>query len=195
MDEVEKAQLYRLLTEPEKSSEYAAFIADLLIQNLAEERQKHLLFVTPEIYVTNISPQSTYGRFLVAEYRRDWDESMDDLVGMLTRRGWLADARSPNGVRVPMSMEVDNKVMPLIGYIRPLLNQRDTSDCEVERKQAARCYAIVSLKHDRQGKFTLNSMTIANPDGKIIQLPYQPTPREKSGREQCTRRGNRAGKA
>lgn len=171
-DEAEKIRLFRLLTEPEKSDEYGAFITDLIIQILLEERQKHLLFVPGEAYAANSSPQSAFGRFLVAQYRQDWNEAMTDLVGMLTRRGWLATALSPQGVRIPMSMEVDNKVMPLSGYIWPLLNQRDASPCEVGRNQVARCYATVSLLRNLQGDYAIKQMTITDADREVVHLPF-----------------------
>lgn len=173
-DEAEEARLIRLLTEPEKSEEYGAFIADLTIQIMLEGRQRHLLFVPGETYATNSSPQSSFGRLLVAKYRENWHDAMTDLVGMLTRRGWLADALSPQGVRIPMSMEAD-KGMPLIGHIWPLLNQRDASPCEVERKQVARCYATVSLRRNRQGDYTISQMTITNAEGEVVRLPYVST--------------------
>lgn len=179
-DPVDAARVARLLRDPEQSEEYAAFIADLTIQIMVEERQKNMLFVPPETYAANSSPQSSFGRLLVAEYRRNWNESVDELVGMLTRRGWLAAALSPRGARVPMSLEADNKVMPLIGYITPLLYQRDLSDCDVERGQPARCYATVALGRDRQGNYSLNKMTISDAAGKVIQLPHAPASREKA---------------
>ena len=100
---------------------------------------------------------------------------MNDLVDMLTRRGWLADALSSGGARIPMSLEADMRVMPLIGYISPLLNQRDTSLCEVERNQPARCYATVSLQRNRPGNYAIRQMTITNAEGQIVQLPYVST--------------------
>lgn len=170
-DEIEKARLYRLLTEPEKSEEYADFIFDLVVQSLVEERHKNLLFVPAEIYAVNNWPRSSFGRLLLVEYRRNWNDAMIDLVGMLTRRSWLAAALSPQGVRIPMSMEADNG-MPLIGYISPLLNQRDASPCYVERNQAARCYATVSLQRNRQGDYAISQMAITDAEGQIVQLPY-----------------------
>lgn len=170
-DEADEYRLFRLITEPEKSGEYAAFIADLTIQIMLEERQKHLLFVPGETYAANSAPQSSFGRVLVAKYRQNWNDAMVDLVGMLTRRGWLADALSRRGVRIPMNMEADNG-MPLIGYIWPLLNQRDASPCDVERKQAARCYAAVSLQRNRQGDYSISQMAITDAEGQIVQLPY-----------------------
>lgn len=170
-EEVENARLFRLLTEPEKSEEYAALIADLTIQFLLEERQKHLLFVPGETHAANSFPQSSFGRFFVAKYRENWHDAMNDLVGMLTRRSWLAAALSPQGVRIPMSMEADNG-MPLIGYIWPLLNQRDASPCNVGRDQAARCYATVSLQRNRQGDYVIRQMTITDAEGQNVWLPY-----------------------
>lgn len=169
-EEAENARLFRLLTEPEKSEEYGAFIADLTIQLILEERQKHLLFVPGETYATNSSPQSSFGRLLVEKYRQNWNDAMNDLVGMLTRRSWLAAALSPQGARIPMSMEAD-KGIPLIGYIWPLLNQRDASVCEVERNQAARCYATVSLQRNRPGDYAIRQMTITDAEGQTVALP------------------------
>lgn len=174
MDEIEEARIFRLLTEPEKSEEYGAFIADLTIQLMLERRQKHLLFVPGETYAANSSPQSSFGRLLVEKYRQNWNDAMNDLVGMLTRRGWLATALSPQGVRVPMSMEADNG-MPLIGYIWPLLNQRNASFCEVERKQVARCYATVFLRRNRQGDYAISQMTITDAEREVVHLPYVST--------------------
>lgn len=171
-DEAENLRLYRLLTEPEKSEEYSAFIADLTIQFLLEKQQKPLLFVPPEIYAASSAPQSSFGRYLVKKYHRDWHDAMTDLADMLTRRGWLADALSPQGVRIPMSMEVDNKTMPLIGYIWPLLNQRDASVCEVERKQAARCFATIWLQRHRQGDYVIQQMTITDAEGQTVWFPH-----------------------
>ena len=174
-DEAEQLRLFRLVSEPEKSDEYAAFIADLIIQMLLEDRQKHLLFVPGKTYAANSSPQSSFGRFLVAQYRQDWNEAMADLVGMLTRRGWLFAALSPQGVGIPMSMEVDNKVRPLASYIWPLLNQRDASPCDVERNQAARCYARVWLQRNPQGEYAIKQMTITDAEGEVVHMPHVPT--------------------
>lgn len=185
-DPVDAARVARLLSAPEQSEEYAAFIADLTIQIMVEEHQKNMLFVPPDTYVANSSPQSSFGRLLVADYRRSWNESVDELVAMLTRRGWLAAALSPPGARVPMSMEADNKAMPLIGYITPLLNQRDLRDCDVERGQPARCYAMVALGRDRQGHYSLNKMSIRDAAGKVIQLPHAPGAREKAEEDEAT---------
>lgn len=179
-DEADQDRLFRLITEPEKSGEYAAFIADLTIQVMLEERQKHLLFVPGETYAANSAPQSSFGRFLVAKYRQDWNDAMADLVGMLTRRGWLADALSPRGVRIPMNMEADNG-MALIGYIWSLLNQRDASPCEVERNQVAHCYATVSLQRNRQGAYSISQMTITDAEGEIVRLPYASTLKKELG--------------
>ncbi len=73
-----------------------------------------------------------------------------------------------------MSMEADNG-MPLIGYIWLLLNQRDASFCEVERRQVARCFATVALHRNRQGDYAISQMTITDADGKIVHLPYVST--------------------
>lgn len=175
IDEIEEARVFRLLTEPEKSEEYGAFIADLTIQIMLEERHKHLLFVPGETYAANSSPQSSFGRYLVLKYRQSWNDAMIDLVGMLTRHGWLADALSPQGVRIPMNMEVDNKVMPLIRYIASLVNQRNINDCEVQRNQPARCYATISLQRNRQGDYSVSKMTITDAEGQNVRLPYVST--------------------
>lgn len=169
-DQAEDARLFRLLSEPENSEEYGAFIADLTIQIMLEEHQKRLLFVPGETYAANSSPQSSFGRFLVEKYRQNWNDAMNDLVGMLTRRSWLAAALSPQGARIPMSMEAENG-MPLIGYIWPLLNQRDASVCEVERNQAARCYATISLQRNRPGDYAIRQMTITDGEGQTVALP------------------------
>lgn len=173
-DAAEDPRLIRLLTEPEKSEEYPAFIADLIIQTMLEEHQKPWLFVPADIYAANSSPQSSFGRYLVAKYRQNWNDAMNDLIGMLTRRDWLAAALSPQGGRIPMSMEADNGT-PLIGYIWPLLNQRDAGECEVPRHQPARCYATVWLQHHRQDEYSISQMTITDTEGQVVRLPHIPT--------------------
>lgn len=164
------ASLERLFDEREKSGEYGAFIADLLIQMLLKEQQKHLLFVPPALYATRSAPQGALGRQLVAKYSSEWQDALEALVGMLNRRGWLVEALSPRGVRIPLSMEIDNRTTPLIGYIAPLLNQRDLSECEVERKQAARCHAAVWLRRVEPEAYSIVDMKIVDGAGEEIQL-------------------------
>lgn len=150
------------------SLEMAATLRDMLALERVAKSFRERMFVLPSEMENTFRPQSAWGRNQQQDYAGRWDDAIGTLLSGLRRRGELADALSPKGLRLPVEKSLFEDV-PEYRALDRLLQNVNADICE-EESSPPNCYIVILLKELTDQRITLKNLRIVAPDGSLIPI-------------------------
>lgn len=151
------------------SLEMAATLRDMITLERIARNFRVQMFILPSDLENAFKPQSAWGREQQQDYENRWNEALGTLLSGLRRRGELADALSPNGLRLPVEKSFFEDV-PEYMALDKLLHNVDADICEQE-SSPPNCYIVIHLNALTDQRIALQNLRIVAPDGSLIPIP------------------------
>lgn len=151
------------------SLEMAATLRDMITLERVARNFREQMFILPSDLENAFKPQSAWGREQQQDYEDRWNEALGTLLSGLRRRGELADALSPNGLRLPVEKSFFEDV-PEYMALDKLLHNVDADICEQE-SSPPNCYIVIHLNALTDQRIALQNLRIVAPDGSLIPIP------------------------
>ncbi|MDP1983719.1 MAG: hypothetical protein Q8K23_14320 [Sulfuritalea sp.] len=157
------------LASSDYAREMAATLRDMLVADRLGSELASRMFNTPEALEQAFAPQSAWGRKQMQAHIDVWNSAFATLLAGLNRRGELAQALSPAGLRIPLEPSL-LEAAPEYKAIDNLLLFVDTAICD-QKNSPPNCYIQLNLGTGKDQRVTLINLRIVASDGSLIAIP------------------------